>query len=360
MRTVFNNSMCAHVWAQLKQPHGRSGSMRFDGAVAYSYAQPVAHIITPKGRAPVALFSALGWSMTTTRHINEYRAAASHYPSFRVLEIFPYDARTIRDEAPNPRLHAKNIGYLVREYNAERDKLMRAPADSWRLSDISEEERGGIGANKPTRAHETLYNYAETLCKYCKAFGLTYAAPLPWASDAAAAIARRDRILNDPKRAAKQAKAAEARARAEVKRRERAAEQAKLDAAEAAVRVAEWIKGNPAVRLHYTDVSRAQGALLRIVGDKVETSLGAEVPLADTRRVFEVLYSRVKRGETWQRDTRYEDGDSRQESYSKLGIFRLDSIDADGNVKAGCHWITRAELERFGALLAALPINPEA
>ena len=34
-----------------------------------------------------------------------------------------------------------------------------------------------------------------------------------------------------------------------------------------------------------------------------------------------------------------------------LGQFRLDSIDADGNVRAGCHLITRAELENFGKLL---------
>ena len=35
-----------------------------------------------------------------------------------------------------------------------------------------------------------------------------------------------------------------------------------------------------------------------------------------------------------------------------VGRFKLDSIDADGNVRAGCHTIMRAELEHFGKLLA--------
>ncbi len=79
--------------------------------------------------------------------------------------------------------------------------------------------------------------------------------------------------------------------------------------------------------------------MLRVTGDMVVTSWGAECPLDDARRVF-ALYKRLRdKGETITRGVLW--GDE-----TKLGHFRLDSIDADGNVKAGCHTIYRAELER--------------
>lgn len=343
MRTVFTNAKCAHVWAQLSQPHGRSGSMKFDGAVAYSYQTPVANIITPQGRAPVALFVPNRWGVTTASHLREYKSAASHYPQFDVPYIFAHDARVVRDNPPDDSVHSANIGYLTEQYTNARDALMRAPADSWRLRDLT-------GEAFATQAHETLSELADVLSRYCGAFFIA-ARTLPWQSDADKAIARRNRIVNDPKRAAKMAAAAERRAAAEVRKlAERAARDAEARAA-AADAIARWRNGED-VRLPYAAQRDADGgAMLRLCGDTVQTSLGADAPLSHVRRVLEVLYSKVPRGQSWQRDTRY--SDDRQETYSRLGHFRLDSIDADGNVRAGCHFITAAEI---AALRAALNV----
>src|ERR1700761_3319021 len=77
MKTVFTNSMTAHVWAQMKQPHGRNSesSMSFDGTVAYSYREPVAHIVRAGGGALIALFTSKSFSVTTSGHVGDYRYA---------------------------------------------------------------------------------------------------------------------------------------------------------------------------------------------------------------------------------------------------------------------------------------------
>lgn len=330
MRTVFTNSMCAHVWAQLKQPHGRSGSMKFDGAVAYSYSTPVAHIITPKGRAAVALFVPNSWGVTTAGHISEYRSAANQYPQFIVPDIFPhYDARKVRDEAPDATLHASNIAYLVAEYIKERDALLRCPAESWRLGD--------------DRAEQALMKLSHALHLYEDAFGLPHSDALHWLSDAQKIRERRDRLLNDPKRAAKRAASAAARERAEEKKQAQRIEQRRLDALGAADRVAAWIAGQD-VRLHYGDLNPMVGPLLRIRGDNVETSMGASVPLEHARRVLR-FWSRL-RDAGMEYDGNSATGRGPLEDVT-LGHFRLNSIDAQGNVRAGCHRITAAEVGRL-------------
>lgn len=345
MKTVFTNSMCAHVWAQLKQPHGRSGSMKFSGAVAYSYAEPVAHIITPKGRSAVALFISRRWGVTTARHISEYMSAASQFPSFTVPDIFPhYDARKIRDEAPDATLHAVNVAYLVAEYIAERDKLMRCPADSWRLADRTDSDYDDV----PTRAHSSLRALALNLEEYRTAFGLL-GMPCHWQSDAADVIARRDRLLNDPKRAAKRAASAAARERAEEKKEAARVEQRRLDSLGAAERVAAWRAGGP-VTLRYGDVPSNVGALLRLRGDSVETSMGATAPATHVRMALE-FYQRVRSGcepRTYERDR------TGASASVRLGHFALDSIDAEGNVRAGCH---RIKAEEVAALAATLGVQ---
>ena len=113
MKTVFNNSMLAHVWAQQNQPHGRSDSMRFEGSVAYSYAQPVAHIIKLADGRNVAIFTSRKWSVTTSQHVSNYRSAASHMTQFMVPDILSSERYRAADYS-DPALHAKNLDGTVR------------------------------------------------------------------------------------------------------------------------------------------------------------------------------------------------------------------------------------------------------
>lgn len=349
MRTVFTNSMCAHVWAQLSQPHGRSGSMKFDGAVAYSYSTAVANIITPQGRRAVMLHLPNRWGVTTGQHLRHYQDAARHLPQFEVPQLFTY-AAPIRDAAPDATLHNENVAALTANYQKERDALLRVPADSWRVRALATEDRDGrelprdpADDSNVSAAHVTLCRLAGVLRDYAEAFGIVCDA-LPWQTDGDKIVARRDRILNDPKRAAKQAAAAEARERAAAKRKAAAIEALRVAQLDAHERVGRWLAGED-VRLQYGDVPRERGALLRVKGESVQTSQGADAPVSHVRPALAFWLRTTRDRLTYERDPAM--------ASVRLGHFRLDSIDADGNVRAGCHYITAATVRALVETLQA-------
>lgn len=332
MKTVFSNAMCAHVWAQQSQPHGHSGAMKFDGAVAYSYAEPVAHIAHTPAGARVALFTSKNWSPTTGRHLSEYRSAVpSGIPQFTVPDIFWIERTRVAQYG-----HDTNVKYLRSEYAATVAKLMRAQCDGWSVANQAASHYSGP-STYPTNAHDTLYGLAKVLADYSVIFQLGLP-PLAWSTDADAIIARRDRLLNDPKR---QAKAA-------ARVAQRAAADAKQHAADYA-RNLEYIEKWRAGEIVHVRLSDEQGgALLRIAlrfrgADTVQTSMGAEVPIAHAERVYRNWLYACLIG----RDVTRDDA-SVSDSARKLGNFRLDSMDAKtGTIVAGCHTIHRAEIERL-------------
>lgn len=94
------------------------------------------------------------------------------------------------------------------------------------------------------------------------------------------------------------------------------------------------------------------GALLRaegvtrdgggqIVGGTLRTSWAATVPLAHALRAFQFLKLCRAKGTAWAANGRT----------IRVGHFRIDSIDAKGNLVAGCHRINWQEVARLAALL---------
>jgi len=75
MKTVFNNSELAHIWAAQNQNEGRAGSFYFNGKTIYSYGShfPIA---TMDGNN--VLFTKRTYSNTTAKHIGLTRRAISH------------------------------------------------------------------------------------------------------------------------------------------------------------------------------------------------------------------------------------------------------------------------------------------
>jgi hypothetical protein len=127
---------------------------------------------------------------------------------------------------------------------------------------------------------------------------------------------------------------------------------------EAATRAA-WLAGEP-VRFHGRD--EAGGALLRtvavehdaagaIAGGTLETSQGASVPLVDAVKAFRFCRHVWARGSGWQHN-----GET-----VRVGHFQVDRIYGDtGDMKAGCHLIRRAEIERLAAQLGLNDAEPSA
>ena len=113
------------------------------------------------------------------------------------------------------------------------------------------------------------------------------------------------------------------RKRKEAKRQEEALEQ-----------VRKWVNGE-------TDHCPACGPIrLRIVGDELQTSHGARVPLTHAIKAFRFIKRIHDQGLTYQRNGRA----------VRLGHFALDAVDAQGNVTAGCHHVEWPEIERVATI----------
>lgn len=363
MKTVFNSEMTAHVWAALSQPHGRNSadSMSFDGSVAYSYRTPVAHIVETgeihgASAQRIALFHSDSFSTTTNgRHLPKYRRAVRDNVerTFTVPDLL-LGLFHATNEHPG---HGVNVAYLQAQYDKEVAELMRSPCDSWKVADIDIDsempqysDAGYVG--RQTMPHVKLWRIAEGIREYVDAFVLQRKVAdwgRDWNGDGDKIIARRDRLLADPKRAAKREAGRVQREALEARRiAERAREQAERNAAA----MEAWTEGWP--MFGRSRVSDAEGgALLRMSPGRyeVETSWGAEVPARDARMVLK-FYDRVRAeqaaGElvTWVRGD-----DSINESRFILGSFALDRINADGSIKVGCHTINAPEIEKIRAAL---------
>jgi hypothetical protein len=90
----------------------------------------------------------------------------------------------------------------------------------------------------------------------------------------------------------------------------------------------------------------------RISGEELETTLGARVPLAHVRRALPVVLSLLAAGKAW-----------RTHGHTiHLGEYRLDEITEAGDVVAGCHRFSKAEVYRIAGLVGvpvpvALPVD---
>jgi hypothetical protein len=166
-------------------------------------------------------------------------------------------------------------------------------------------------SNKPWIL-DSLRNLVEEANRFAQFFGLRSRLSLP--ADLAAmeteckTIERRER---------------ERKQRAEAKRRREALE-----------RVQQWVDGK-------TDYSPGYGPIrLRIKGDHLQTSHGARVPLAHAIKAFRIIKRLHDKGQAYERNGHT----------IHLGHFALDAVDAQGNVRAGCHNVAWEEIERIATL----------
>jgi hypothetical protein len=329
MKTVFNNSMLAHVWAHQTQEHGKSSGMAFYGPVIYSYRTPIAAIVKSATGQDIALITSNRYSITTSsRHMPEaYRAVRDLMPHFTVPDVGHSGGMTCACSTMAD-THAVNLLYLVGEYHTYAAKKLRA-------NDYPDTDQDNI--------EDALRLAAQGVIAYAEAFALALP-KLPIADDAAKIYARRVRLTekrNDPAYVAKCD--ANREKREELKRRKKEAD---ILAAREAARenVAAWLAGTlETYRLGYGARLMPDGsAMLRVRGGDIETSLGATVPRAHVVRALALWSGAVAHGVAWSPGGRT----------VHLGPFALSGIDAVGNVRAGCHFISRAEVERIAALLS--------
>lgn len=94
----------------------------------------------------------------------------------------------------------------------------------------------------------------------------------------------------------------------------------------------QWKKGEAVPILLYS-----YPVMLRVKGDDVETSHGAKFPKTHAPLAWRVVKNCVANKRAWQTN-----GKS-----IHLGHYQVDKIDINGNLKAGCHLVSYAEIERI-------------
>lgn len=375
MKQVFTGREVPHIFAAQSQPRGRNSndSLWFEGATLYSYRQPIARFY-----GDACLVSADSFSVTTSKHQSWARYALNHIETHSV-----YGLKALC-EILNYKSEGEALRYIkarMADIAALESSLSRMRAD-WKISqcraEIATHERGceiawrAIGKRGDWRktAGKTLAakERAERKARYDRAFGAlqhAVAQELPELPEKVARIIaegdtfhkgamrrletlesdwrRRDTIgayrvpetatMTDARKVMGKAWYETYRALAlqldaaiiehvtPVVERERE-KHAAFERLENAEKLAKWLacENVPAPRMSEVEC--------RVIGETVETSHGARVPLADALRVVKLAKACRDKGETFRKDT------------FATGPYKGVTVDAQGNVTIGCHHLT--------------------
>jgi len=299
-RNVFPTDEIPHWWAHAlktgKQSARNHGNLSFrvqnvkrekyTESVLVSYSTDIAMVKIVRGKT-IALHLDESWSNTTSGHQSSARRATSHLPCFYVATFDNHKANL--------------ADYKQRIIDAAKAAKMARSHKEWKTNSL-------VALVKQANEYTTTFNLATRFS-------------IPADCDVEKMIAE-----------GRAAKIKENAAR-EITR-EKQQEQARKDTAEA---IGKWIAGEP-VYLPYI-----RNAYLRIIGDTVETSHGARVPIEHVKRAMPIVLRIIERGEIYQRNGHT----------IHLGDYAIDRIDADGTVVVGCHQFAKDEVVRFSKLLEA-------
>jgi hypothetical protein len=239
MRHVYPNHEVPHLWAHQSQDEARNstGSLYFEGPTIYSYGShfPIARHITNERGERAVLFTTAHHSVTTSGHCSAAaRAIPPNVPIFHVPHL-----RNSWDNLPN---HTDNVESYVRRISELLGKAKRART------------------NRDWHQREALA-LREQLQRYAAFFDLSdVAVPESGELDALQSLIAAHEEEERQRRE-------EAARLAEGKRRREQADQ-----------IQRFLAGDPQASC----IPRVS-PMLRVVGDEVQTSLGARFPVSHAR-----------------------------------------------------------------------------
>lgn len=310
MKRVHPTRQVIHLWAHQTQSDARNaaGNVFFEGPTLYSYGRhfPMARIHKSR-KGTLVLLNSGRYSATTGKHQGWVSGAARHLSQIHVPEVNPLGKAD----------HDSNLVYLAGIAAGSlktAQRAMQSRTVEWRMRE----------------AVSALADWGS----YARFFGIRRKVP---DSQRAAWVAALNRVkaieTPDLVRDAKRFKAKAARETATL---------ARFEAEREAWRTRE--KNQSLTIYHFTRAERAQWrrlpCMLRVNGDQIETSQGARIPLDHAPRLW-ALIRRAMSGHPYQANGHSE----------HAGEFKVDSVSADGTLKAGCHTILWPELERLARTL---------
>lgn len=396
MKTVFDNKMVAHVWAQQTQDTGTSHNrnFHFSGQFLYSYRTPIARALKNRKGDILYLVTPEKYSMTTScKHMPAiYRAIQEDKTVYT-----PFLTSRVSHALGKPE-YAATLDYMQAQYKKaiETNKNYKIHCSSWgyRQGDYNFTSPWGI----IPALDDALKLHYDKMILFCKFLGIKPRA-MPYIKDAQLITEyRRQKEIEylDPKKVAKRKRAAEKRqydalykaALEENEERETQANQiseAKINLQEflddkidgiywylerwvntdtpeyraACIRaenrkqeklkaeLASWIAGDPEAKVLYQLVPPY--ALMRINPknpEEIETTQGAKFPVAHAKKAWPKIQACKDSGILWEKNGHT----------IPVGHFQIDAIwpwDSCGQlvVKAGCHKLQYSELLRMAKLL---------
>lgn len=294
MKTVVNTYEVPHLWANQVQSHARNGrnTLWFRDGTIYSYGEhfPIATFVRNEKGEQAVLFTTRSYSITTAQHVSSVRCACNH-----ISPVFHVALASNRWEGK------QDPSEYVADYRTRID-----------------EKQNMVARARKAEKREYLYHSLTSLVDEANHFAAFFS------------LADRFEVLEDfDNLRASLAEVDKAKRKAE---RERLAEVRRL----AEEKIARWKQGEN-VQLPYS----LDTVYLRIEGEELVTSKGARVPVSHARRGLAIVQACRARGEGYKRNGHT----------IHLGHYAIDEITAEGNVKAGCHRVEWAEIERIAGEL---------
>lgn len=291
MKTVFSShSEVAHIWASQSQYEGRASRVFFEDGVIYSYGRhfPVARFAPEYGN--VVLFTSRGYSSSTGKHKTLIRGAI---PSgFNVV----YCDDPTRNELHNLDKWRAAVEWMRRDFAAKTHRI----------------SRGNLAVE--------IFKTCESAIVYCNALKIV----IPeWANESNDETAAREYVYELAK--AREIKKAAARAEYEKKM-----------GLEAVERMALWAIGE---NVHSGGFQYLPTAL-RIKGESIQTSRGANIPVDDAIKLWPLLVRAKQSGKTLEAGLHS----------IHLGAYRFNSFDGNTLI-VGCHSIAWDQLEKIAVKL---------
>jgi hypothetical protein len=342
-KQVFKHSReVAHVWAQQRQAYGKNptGNIYFDGHTIFSYGShfPIARFVYGKGGKPcmidgkqVVLFTTRTYSPTTNGHLNDVRNALRGLPVQVIHVDRPEFYASQKDNLADLWLSLE----VQAESNVKARENCLCGAMANGVANLKLFTRfAGIGKTKRLTKLVSLMRGNQAGWWYPLAnLTLERAAEI----DNAKSVRRSHRMTREASKRALERIAAEKRQSvyADVKPLAIEAWRNGLDvltiSAELVAKHELDLNSTTVKTSQFLPASWNEGALLRIVGDEIETSRGAFVPVRHAIRAWEHL----KRHEL---------------PTDRIGEYHADSFQGDV-LAIGCHRIAFAEIERIARQL---------
>lgn len=310
---IYPTRMIAHLWATQKQEWAANPqrNISFHGKVLRSYSTDIAcltdYTVEDEGAYKnVVLIDSRRYSTTTSRHQSEARSALNN------ARYFVFSVPIIQPGTPTH--HKLNAEHLWDVYHKKAFYLRSPIARVW--SQGEDVEARLVDLVDRLQVYLNRYNMYNEYVRKCRLPAFT--------------------VCDSVKEGARAAIERNLRWQAEYDaRQERARAKMRIEEQE---RLTKWLEGDTHVWLRSYVLDGVYLRLLRREdGNVIQTSMGAEIPEGHGQRIWAFIEMLRDRGETYQHNGHTQ----------HVGQFRVDRIDADYTLWAGCHRIAYSRMYEF-------------